>query len=186
MVSDVKIQGYLGDTWSVVQEALTSLVHSVFKTPVQVLLPAQPSLVCYTKLLQERLQPMKWTNKSSLEHVSLKEKESSGLNQEVGKPRAKTNWFLLGHTSQFPPLSWFSSEFVSLTPGMWPEDFRRVKELLCSPKPSLNTRCSSSARRTYFKTNLKAEESLGKGRGLEISTSSGGKGEQSQRITCIG
>lgn len=60
--------------------------------------------------------------------------------QEVGKPKAKANWFLLGHTSQFPLSSWFSSVFASLAPGTWPEDFHREKELLCSPNPSPPTR----------------------------------------------
>lgn len=76
--------------------------------------------------------------KSSLEHVSQKEKEGSGLNQqEVGKSRATAKLLLLGHVSRFPPFSWFSSVFASLVTGTWPEDFHRVKELLCSPNPSL-------------------------------------------------
>lgn len=82
------------------------------------------------------------------------------LEPRSGKTQSKSQLALV--RPQVPVSSpLFSSAFVSLTPGMWPEGFWRVKELLCSPKPSFNTRCSSSAWRTYFKTNLNAEEGLG-------------------------
>jgi len=95
----------------------------------------------------------------------------------MGKRGAKANWLMLGHMSRFPPFSWFSSVFASLTPGTWPEDFHRVKESFCVPLiPPSNTHCSWGARSTYSKISFKAEEGLEKETGAAISSSSGVKG----------